>query len=447
MSIHQRRQILYDDDDIRVVLRNGKSSFTLVTFGDRISLASEMSFFADAVAEKADLHAIGIMAKWPNWYPAKSLHAANAAIRAACKPGEDVIAYGGSMGGYGAIKFSKLLGASHVLSLCPQWSLDRNECGGVDRGWQDYFTEDMRNMGIKQEDVEGRIFILVDNTDATNRWHMSKIAGACPAATVMSVPRVGHHATTVLAGSANLLQLLHACRENDTSSIRTTIRRARNGNWLRTLNVINAARLRHPDWAMRLYLGSAERAPQVVRAGKNLFTSALLHLCKEGRNAEAAAFFRKFRYVPGGTVPTLRACSLLAQATGGRVVVKTAHGTTLSYDMVMNVLRHGLSGDAAQNQPVSLTIFGRFAALSVQMGAVQWYLRVDKDGDLKIPDDTADAMPFLFELVDQPSGRFAIQANGLFASAEPKGRVICNRSQVNAWESFSFDITEGGVPM
>src|SRR5271168_4492658 len=101
------------------------SSFVLITFGDLIMLASGLNFFAEAPTTKSEISCVGIMAKKGNWYPVESLKAAATALASIIQGYDRRITYGGSMGGYAAIKFSRLLGATEVISLCPQWSIDR----------------------------------------------------------------------------------------------------------------------------------------------------------------------------------------------------------------------------------------------------------------------------------------------------------------------------------
>jgi hypothetical protein len=114
------------------------------------------------------------------------------------------------MGGYAAIKFSKLLGATEVISLCPQWSIDPAE--SLKNPWGSYFVPSMTGMSIRTEDVSGSVFLFVDNTDHVDSFHSGKICGAYPATNIINVPMVGHHITTVLAGTQNLLEIIDACR-------------------------------------------------------------------------------------------------------------------------------------------------------------------------------------------------------------------------------------------
>lgn len=446
-AIAPARGIIFEDAEIRVILRlrhapSSPAAFTLVTFGDLIGLADGLSFFADPVVEQADLYAIGIMAKRPNWYPASSLRAASAAIRAAILPDADTILYGGSMGGYAAIKFSKLLGATHVLALCPQWSLDPAECGGVNPGWQQHFRPRMRGMGIRAEDTAGRIFVLSDRYDATDRWHLGRILEACPAAQTVGVPWVAHHVTTVLAGSGNLLALLAACRAQDLAAMRRVVRQVRASHVQRRLTVIEAAQKRRKPWVLSLYVAAAMDFPAIVSQRKPLFLPAVLHLARAGRVAEALAFCRRFSAMREGVVPSLVSAAAIAQVVGGHVVARTPHGTTLYYDFAMNVVRHGHPAAVPYALPLLFEVSGQKLALAVEIGGARFYLRVMPKGHLAIPPDTDQREAFPFRLQEQEGGCFSICLDDGYVSAEPSGRVIGNRPTAKHWELFAFDVQQ-----
>ncbi len=127
--------IIYDDEEIRVMWSPGADDVVLVTFGDLAILARDTRFFAETPLKKLGTAAVGIMAKRGNWYPSEHIKKASRAILDKINGYKVRILYGGSMGGYGAIKFSCLLRATHVIALCTQWSIDPLECGGVEPGW------------------------------------------------------------------------------------------------------------------------------------------------------------------------------------------------------------------------------------------------------------------------------------------------------------------------
>ena len=154
--------VVYDDDHIRVIWAPGRSSYVLVTFSPMTSLVDGSRFFCDVPVQKLGVNCLGFMPKKPNWYPAKSMIKAVAAISVILARFPEVVSYGGSMGGYGAIKYSALLGATSVIALCPQWSIDMSECEGKHPGFQSWYDPSMKGMAVRPVDVCGKVYVFYD---------------------------------------------------------------------------------------------------------------------------------------------------------------------------------------------------------------------------------------------------------------------------------------------
>ena len=86
-----------------------------------ITRAKGLAINAEKSLAKFEFNVIGIMPKEKSWFPAESMHNLFKAIEDLIAPFQKRIGYGGSMGGYAAIKYSKLLGLSRVVSLVPQF--------------------------------------------------------------------------------------------------------------------------------------------------------------------------------------------------------------------------------------------------------------------------------------------------------------------------------------
>jgi hypothetical protein len=443
---NSKRTIIYEDDEIRVIARNGSSAYNLITFGDMCTLVDGLSFFADSVVEKADIHAVGIIPKRYNWYPKKSLLAASAAILKVIRPHSDTILYGGSMGGYGAIKYSKLLSATHVLALCPQWSIDSTECEGFNPGWQAHFNPSMRNMGIKSYETEGQITLITDTFDRTDRWHLVRILEVCPSAHVVTAPWIGHHVTSVLAGSENLILLLEKCRKQDMSAMRKIVREARKEHLFRRIVLINATQKRHRSWAIEIYVATARIHPIIISKYKSLFLPAVRLLAKTGRLDEAVDFYRRYRSSHNPMEATLIDAAAFAEAVSSSIAVRTCHKTSLYYDAANNVVRHSAWAEADNPIPLLFEVNGQKIALAIQLSNSRLYLNVDQSGHLVVPSSVLEDNPFIFRLQYEPNGTFSIVLGDFYVSAEPSGRIVCNRRAAKDWEIFAFDVLSPTSP-
>src|SRR3712207_6847911 len=114
-------------------MHEGESDYLLLTFATKNENADGKSFWARSIAETGNINAIGFMPKGPNWYPAPDMRSAIAEISSYLARFNRIVVYGQSMGSYAALKYSKALGATHVLAFSPQYSIDPTDVGSVDR--------------------------------------------------------------------------------------------------------------------------------------------------------------------------------------------------------------------------------------------------------------------------------------------------------------------------
>ncbi|MBS7541669.1 hypothetical protein [Ancylobacter oerskovii] len=249
--------LLFEDRHLLAYYQPGTLDFLLITFSDLIFPVEKRTFFAQGPAAKMSMPCLGLVAKKPNWFPPESVRKALEAMRPQLDAYRQRVLYGGSMGGYAAVKYSALFEASHVVSLCPQWSIDPAECGGVDPGWGGHFTRAMAGMGIVPADVAGRVYLFLDTYDRRDRFHAGKIQAAYPSSVIFSVPWVGHNVTGTLSGTSNLFRIVRACMEGNHADLYSIVRSARIARPKRRNKIVELASSRHPALVSRL-VGSEE---------------------------------------------------------------------------------------------------------------------------------------------------------------------------------------------
>ncbi len=341
------------------------------------------------------------------------------------------------MGGYGAIKFSRLLGADLVIALCPQWSLDAAECG-FDPGWQSYYRPSMAAMGIRPGDVGGQIFLFVDKTHQLDRLHAEKIEKVAADLHVINFPFVGHHVTTVVAGTNNLSHLIAACRSQDISGLRQLVRDCRRWHRYRLETVVRKVLKRYPAW---LYQGIRRWAKThgVGNAHVSSDVLGLLAACSrrfDDRQLEELVLAQRYRLEPN---LQHQLCWALQHAalTGQHIGLYTDHGTSLFYDLEMRVVRHGQYDADCPHVPLTFTVKNNLIRFHVGAGGLALDLSAVESGPSKGHlQSSGDGMPG--EMMPAGPGLFALRFGEHYLSAEPNGKVVANRSQVKAWECFRF---------
>jgi hypothetical protein len=129
------------------------------------------------------------MPKGPNWYPARDMRSAIAEISPYLARFTGSLYTGSRWALYAALKYSKALGATHVLAFSPQYSIDPTDVGSVDRRFLSSFRSELhQGMAIKAGDVQGDVYIFYDPYDVEDRFHVSLIRQAAPSVREIRVP-------------------------------------------------------------------------------------------------------------------------------------------------------------------------------------------------------------------------------------------------------------------
>jgi hypothetical protein len=436
MNLDLTTQMIYDDNEIRVIWQKGSTDRLLITFGDLTTPANGHHYFGDTSARKAGIATLGIMAKRGNWYPNRSLHAAYEKILPIIRGYSIRMACGGGMGGYAALKFSRLFGATHVIALGPQWSIDLAECDGVNPGWQSYFHLGMRGMGIRADDVAGEVFLFSDSHDKLEVFHHRKMIEACPGLHHIDVPMVSNHVTSVLAETDDFVSLLNACVTANLTELYRLSRDARKNHYVWRTGIIAAALQRFPKIGYQALLKYARQDVAYFHPHKSYIYEILTDISKSGGIQEAVRFYDQCRALLD-PVEQIKACAQLTRMGAASLRIETTHDTALVYDIKQNKCLHRQASADDLESYVKLEMFGQSAALYVVIGEVKMYLTSGFQTTICVPDgDHSQKNPFNFEIEPAPHGRFAIKFSGFYLCAEKAGAVYCNRPSANEWEQF-----------
>ncbi|ADY83186.1 hypothetical protein BDGL_002600 [Acinetobacter pittii PHEA-2] len=210
------KQIIFEDEHIRAIFLPGDSNTLVLSFGDLITRASGLSINAEKSLIKYQYNVIGVMPKQKSWFPQASMIELAKAISPILEGFKNIVGYGGSMGGYAAIKYSNLLNMNRVIAFVPQYSIDPEHV--EDRRYAEFFDSVAnKDMQIKPQDVDSaREYVIVyDPYFSIDREHYLKIKELLPSLHTIHLPFTGHEALSVLASSS----LLHDFIEHDFDEI------------------------------------------------------------------------------------------------------------------------------------------------------------------------------------------------------------------------------------
>jgi hypothetical protein len=439
-------RIIYEDDELRVIYQPGASDYFLFTFGDLASLAKGKRFFADTPATKLNLNCIGFMAKSPNWFPRANMQAALACVLPLTSSYARRVVYGGSMGGYAAVKYSRSLGATEVISMCPQWSLDKSECDGVDPGWQVFFQEKMLGMGIKAEDCSGSIYIIADRFDRRDKFHAQRIAGVYPSSKLINMPLIGHHVTTVFAGTQNLAQLIEAATTENVSLMTQLAREIRKESPKRVKKLIAMAVLKKPALAHRMIVSMSKTSSRYmgIFADHGVATAQWLH--GQGRGSEAIDHMQSLGQSASDLGNYWRLAFYAAALSRQDIGISNCHGGILYYDFGSGNCCATPNVELARSSLVRISIDGNELRFFLEIGGSRIYLGTDTRGNLCL--SLASAEPVVTgsgTISYMQPGQVSFSFNGAYLSSRPDGRVAANRPVAKQWEMFKLTLLPKAV--
>lgn len=210
------KQIIFEDEHIRAIFLPGDSNRLVLSFGDLITRASGLSINAEKSLIKYQYNVIGIMPKQKSWFPQASMIELAKTISPVLQGFKNIVGYGGSMGGYAAIKYSNLLNMNRVIAFVPQYSIDPDHV--EDRRYAEFFDAVAnKDMQIQLQDVDAaREYVIVyDPYFSIDREHYLKIKELLPNLHTIHLPFTGHEALSVLASSS----LLHDFIEHEFDEI------------------------------------------------------------------------------------------------------------------------------------------------------------------------------------------------------------------------------------
>ncbi|WP_025824153.1 hypothetical protein [Asaia astilbis] len=253
--------IIYEGESIVLHHEKGDSEFVLITFtGLNCEEVAKEYFSLKHTARKKNLTVFGFATKKPNWFLGKETDDAIETLNSLIDKQKKVIVFGLSMGGYAAIKHSKKLRASCVLSMSPKYSINPEECI-IAENYRKYLTDDMENMSLKSGDISENTYILSDPHEKTDFYHTQLILNLSPSAKHIQTFYSDHVVYESLSGSEAMYTLIINAVNGNESDLRrsaSTIRRH------------NSANIRNR------FLRSYEKHP--ILAGIMLISPKIMHL-------------------------------------------------------------------------------------------------------------------------------------------------------------------------
>ncbi|MBS7788965.1 tetratricopeptide repeat protein [Roseococcus sp. SDR] len=194
--------ILFDGNDIKVVGRQFQATGgdLVITFTGRAANPPVEKGFGETYLEKRGISAIHFISKKNHWWQTPETVEALESLRASgVFEGRRLTLYGSSMGGYAAMRFSRLLQPYQVVVFSPQFSIDAAKVPFETR-WRNYaakldFAADNMAEGI---DPKSRMLVLFDPMFRPDAKHVALFEALRPVERVI-IPFAGHNTARLLS--------------------------------------------------------------------------------------------------------------------------------------------------------------------------------------------------------------------------------------------------------
>jgi tetratricopeptide (TPR) repeat protein len=259
--------------------------------------------FGEAAFAQAGIPAIHVVNRRNAWYQEPEWRDMVAAIAAATAPYRRVLAYGSSMGGYAALRFGKMIGATSALAISPQYSLHPGKAD-FDTRWAKAVRGNRWQLelaGPLPADLPA--VIAYDSAHALDRRHVDLIAREMPVQRI-TLPFSGHPCGGYLAqcGLLRPLALGVLAEQTDFTALLQAARDHRRNSTSYFVALARVAGLRNPERAIAL----TRRALQLGPTADFAWVALAEQLRSAGRIDEAFIAFQRAVELTGDHPAMLR---------------------------------------------------------------------------------------------------------------------------------------------
>jgi pimeloyl-ACP methyl ester carboxylesterase len=162
---------VYERDGNKVYFVPGEGSRAIVCFPNRRQGASltRDSGFAESFLTSRGIPGFYLHRAYNDWFQSADMMEMIVAIREAAAPFDELITYGSSMGGYGALRYASALGAKRAVAISPQYSIDPKKVP-----WEKRWRDEAALITFHHDDMTGAwngadAYVIYDPVHADGR--------------------------------------------------------------------------------------------------------------------------------------------------------------------------------------------------------------------------------------------------------------------------------------
>ncbi|WP_076068490.1 tetratricopeptide repeat protein [Sphingomonas montana] len=304
--------VLYCDGDVQVRHRPAADTRRhVVTFDHHHDHPTfDRLAFAEAFLADRGISATHVLTRTSAWYQYRGLDRAWSAVRRTTSGATDILAYGSSMGGYAAIRFADAVGATRVLALSPQYSIDPRVMRG-ERRWSRQASR-LRFIPALNGPIRcSADVVLVHDPCGPDQAHTRRIM-AETAVRAVAVRHGGHPVGSFLSEIGCLAPLVIDAIDGsvDHDTLHAACRAARSGS----MNYLCALADAQPAARPRTALALAQRAVAIAPGNPAGLHFLAMQLRAAGRSEEAVRVYRDVLALDRSPAYLFMAATILLEA-------------------------------------------------------------------------------------------------------------------------------------
>jgi tetratricopeptide (TPR) repeat protein len=285
--------VVAQTDKIRVTRSLFDGDTIFVTFQSAIGCGFDQSGFGEKFFKDNRISAVHVVPVSPAWYQYEEILWVAAEIKKITGKYSRVVTYGTSMGGYAAINFAHLVGATDVIAISPQYTIDPKRAPAETRYVNafNHFKDFVYDQPAGRDWASVDALIVFDPKDILDTYQ-ANMARIDTSACLVPLRYSTHPSTQVLSINSLKQFLLHVAEHGviaSASLLQFLYRRDRHSSWYYWLTLARYGGRHSPDRAMK-FLVEADRIQPDQDAVQ--YTIGLLHLARKDY-AKALASFKK----------------------------------------------------------------------------------------------------------------------------------------------------------
>jgi hypothetical protein len=244
--------LIAENDDYLIYHQEGHRAPLIITFSHMEFAKTNRIFWGDTLLDRLGFTSLGIVCKRDNWYPS-SLRTLEPHFAEILSNYTERLCYGFSMGGYGAIKYSRLFQATHVLALSPQYSIDPKDLDGATPWFSGHLSQISEpSMSIKSSEIAGSVGIIFDPYESHDEYAVRKINAISPHIYRLPVSHVGHNTIHTISRGGAFAHVVDSILRNDWATVHRTLLNKRDTDQNRMMGLISHVAQKKPSLLLKL---------------------------------------------------------------------------------------------------------------------------------------------------------------------------------------------------